>query len=337
MWESFVEQARGLGYARVCVTDARPFAAWAHVRAARADGFTDALRADPLELMPEARRIVALAHPYPPEDVQGLSGLRISGYYAAAHAAYGKAERLAEGLRLRGVRAMAHPKLPAKAAAQRAGIGVYGRNGLLLLPECGSRVLLHLLLIDAEWPLTPPLREAAPSGRGTCDVSETCDVCGDCDACVRACPVGALDGRGAVDIARCLRAHMLRGRLVPEALRAKMGQRLLGCEVCQQVCPRNAAAPPLARLRAPAAPAISLGALLAERPEESAPALRALAELIGTNYARKRRVQTQAALLAGNSGDPSLLDALTPLCGSDDQVLRAHARWAVARVQGAKA
>ncbi len=316
MWEGFVALARAQGFTAIGVDDIAPFEAWESARQRRNDGHGKALHADPLMLMPEAKRIIVLAHPYAdsPELEAGHPYVRISPYYFVSNALRNRSHALAEYLRGLGAKVLEQPALPAKSAAQRSGIGSYGRNNLFYTPEYGSRVMLSLLLTDADLPLTADAHEANSFAQ-----------CEGCNACVSACPSKALDG-ALLDTSRCLRAHMLCGQEVPEALRTAMGDRLVGCEICQRVCPHNQRArkaEPFAEL-----PKVELSALLGYG-EQFASAMEQLADAIGANYARKLRVQAQAALIAGNSGDSRYADALRALAEDEHVALRAHARWAL--------
>ena len=66
-----------------------------------------------------------------------------------------------------------------KLCAYEAGIGVYGRSGVILHPELGNRMNLGALLTDAILEPDSPLKDFTP--------------CDDCDICIKACPAKAYD------------------------------------------------------------------------------------------------------------------------------------------------
>lgn len=301
-----------LGFAEVYVTDTAPFDDWLAV--AEATGDLHGLTHDPKALLPDATRLLVLVYPYEDQPPPGFPQLAISPYYEASHRAHQKSETAAAWLTERGYQTLAHPKLPAKAAAQRAGAGRYGRNGLIASKQYGSRVTLQLLLTAAPFAFTESTAEAPLSG------------CAACRRCVSACPTQALPGDSTVDTNRCLRAHMLSGQVVPEKLRKKMKNRLIGCEYCQSVCPKNAPDRPSVEANG----GLFLPDILQENP---AAALQTLAERIGGNNARRQRVVAQAALAAGNSGDVTLVPALEQLLGSTSAAIDTHARWAIEQLQ----
>lgn len=100
-------------------------------------------------------------------------------------------------------------------AGQLAGIGVFGKNSLLLSVKFGPRIRLVSVITDA------PLKADTPL-----DI----DLCKDCDKCLRVCPAGALKGERIVDKLKC------------DAYHVEVGEKLqLGdldiCGVCIRVCP----------------------------------------------------------------------------------------------------
>jgi epoxyqueuosine reductase len=112
-----------------------------------------------------------------------------------------------------------------RAFARLAGLGFIGRNRCLIHPERGSWLLLGVLVSNA------PLAADSPiEGR-----------CGACRRCVEACPMGALDAPEGLDARRCLSYRTIETRdpVAPDEAR-RMGDRLFGCDTCQEVCPFNA-------------------------------------------------------------------------------------------------
>ena len=117
--------------------------------------------------------------------------------------------------------------LPERQAAWRCGIGLRGKNGLVILPPYGSYVFLGTILTDVALDL--PSRTPSPN-------------CVGCGKCLIACPGGAL-GEAGVDLDRCLSELTQRkGELTAEQGALLKNHSLIwGCDTCQRVCPYNAA------------------------------------------------------------------------------------------------
>ena len=104
-------------------------------------------------------------------------------------------------------------------AAARAGLGVIGKNGLLLTQKYGSYVFLGEIITDMEIPAA---------------VKEV-KFCTDCGACSHACPVDVSE-KGL-----CLSAlSQKKGVLSEEEQKILLSTNTVwGCDRCQEICPYN--------------------------------------------------------------------------------------------------
>ncbi len=111
-----------------------------------------------------------------------------------------------------------------KAWAVESGLGVYGKN-TLLLTEKGSWYFIGVILTDAEIEPDMPL---------------SADLCADCNLCIKACPTGAISEAFRLDSRKCLSYQTIENKegLDPVII-PKLGTRLYGCDTCQDVCPYN--------------------------------------------------------------------------------------------------
>jgi len=190
--------------------------------------------------------------------------------------------------------------LPERAAAIRAGLGVHGLNGPLIAPGYGSFVDIAVLVLRA----APP-----PDARGP--EHDLSPGCGDCGKCIEACPAGAISANG-VDTRLCLRSYMNRLHELPEEYYPKMERRILGCDACQLVCPKNAA---LARKQPPAdmLDCMKLENLLA------GPDMACISKYVQLD---ETSVKAQAVLAAANTGRRDLLPLVESLIDCKDETLR---------------
>jgi epoxyqueuosine reductase len=202
--------------------------------------------------------------------------------------------------------------------AARAGVGFYGKNTLLITRRHGSWVVLGTLVTDVEIEPTPPL-----------DLD-----CGACTLCIEACPTGALDEPGAVDSNRCLSYWTQSPEPIPEEYREELGDRVYGCDICQDVCPWNRGIEKRRTgesLPDGAEPVVSLVDWLQAPAEE----LRDRYERLYFPRNDVRYLRRNALVAAGNSGLTALADDVRPYAEGDDALLRKHAEWALARLADA--
>ena len=200
-------------------------------------------------------------------------------------------------------------------AAYRAGLGWYGKNANLLLPGRGSWFVLGTVVTDAPLPAS---HAPAPDG------------CGSCTRCLPACPTGAIVAPGVVDARRCLAWLVEAPGSFPVEFRGALGDRIYGCDECQEVCPPNRTEE--RRHRAPPAEPdaqvdVDLVELLALDDE-------ALLARHGRWYIPERDpryVRRNALIALGNVGDassPAVEATLTRYLTTHDELLREHAAWA---------
>ncbi len=110
-----------------------------------------------------------------------------------------------------------------KSWAMEAGVGSLGKNGLIH-NEFGSFFVLGVLLLDQFC--------------DNYDSSSPKSDCGSCEICVKSCPVNALENPFQVDARRCVAYHNTEDKS-PNYNELAKEKYLFGCDICQEVCPRN--------------------------------------------------------------------------------------------------
>ena len=184
---------------------------------------------DPSRILKNARSLVVGA--WPIEVGVGErptpTSARVARYATEDH--YARLEsaltEMADVLRGRGHRAVVMAddnSVVDREAAWRAGIGFYGKNANILLPGRGSHFVLGSVVTDAPLPPSTPGRP---------------DECGSCRACLDRCPTGAIVADGVVDARRCLAWLVQQPGLYPTEFREALGDRIYGCDDCQEACP----------------------------------------------------------------------------------------------------
>lgn len=331
-------------------------------------------REDLRESWPETRSVLVVADAYGGDDVPGAEDdpsvgvvaryARGADYHRVLARKLGRlrvwlAERLGLSERPGRVYVDAGPVLE-RDLARRAGLGWFGRNTMLIDPGKGSFFLLGVLLLDFELPPDAPFEA---------------DRCGSCRACLDACPTGALlgrneDGAPVIDATRCISYLTIElDGPIPLELRPFMGNRVFGCDICQEVCPWNRRMPermmPEARYSARGPGALPQGVeplpdegRIAEgradlphaHPGTGAPPLIDLLEVAldperwdvfsrgspirragRVGFARNVCVAMGNWLTAVGQPPPEALDVLRRATDDADPLVREHAAWALGR------
>jgi epoxyqueuosine reductase len=288
-----------------------------------------ARRGNPANLLAGARTLISLGVPYagetlPPRPAEPVGRVARYAWGLDYHGTIqDRLEKFrGELVRRYGPDVAARPAvdiepLLERAFARRAGLGFVGKNTNLIRPGAGSFLFLADLLVNLELPPDPPV----PQG------------CGECRRCAEACPTGALNTDYSLDARLCIAYHTIENRgPIDRRLRARIGEWLFGCDLCQDACPYNARAldaqwPEFRPDRGPGA-WISLREVLSLRTSEAFKK-----KFAGTSLLRAKRagLVRNACLVAANGGwARELMPELTDVLNRDaDPVARGHAAWAL--------
>jgi epoxyqueuosine reductase len=207
-----------------------------------------------------------------------------------------------------------------RAWARRAGIGFVGKNGMIIVPGLGSYVLLGEVITTVELVADDPMASR----------------CGECTRCLDTCPTNAFDAAYVLDARRCVSYLTIELREeIPAPLREGIGNRLFGCDVCQEVCPYNRTAAPGADSTAPFAMNPKWRDLdLATLVRLDEVRFRALTE--GSPLSRPKRagLVRNAIVVMANSRERRHLPVLREAIEHDpDAMVRTTARWAIDTIE----
>jgi epoxyqueuosine reductase len=208
-----------------------------------------------------------------------------------------------------------------KSYAASAGLGWTGKHSNLLSQDGSSWFFLGEILIPLELPVDAP----------------AVDRCGTCNRCIDACPTRAIVEPYVVDSRLCISylTIELRGA-IPRELRSLIGDRIYGCDDCQDVCPWNRFAKKSEESRFfPREPlgSMDLVAMLRMSRETFTTATKRSA----IRRARYPGFLRNVAVALGNSGDPRAVAPLVEALDHEEPLVRAHASWALGQLGDARA
>jgi epoxyqueuosine reductase len=227
-------------------------------------------------------------------------------------------------------------------AAKYAGLGWLGKNTCLINEQIGSWLFLGVIVTTLD------LAPSVPAGELPAP-----DLCGNCRLCLDACPTQAFPTSYVLDARKCISylTIELRGA-IPEELRPAMGRAVIGCDICQDVCPWNRKSPvtQLAAFQPRRLPPDCESGNGKQEESLFVPELERLAALTQEEFsaifresavkrAKWRGMVRNACVALGNSevernssAYQRVIELLERLVGNDDAVIAEHARWALSRL-----
>ncbi|MCA1771257.1 MAG: tRNA epoxyqueuosine(34) reductase QueG [Halomonas sp.] len=237
---------RELGFQQVGITDTQLDTHETHLNAWLDKGYHGEMgfmakhgtkRTRPAELEPGTRRVISVRMDYLPAEVESTKVLGQPRRAYVSRYALGRdyhklmrkrlaqlAKQIEQEVGAFGYRAFVDSApVMERALAQKAGLGWFGKNAMLLNPKAGSLFFLGELYTDLPLPVDTPFEE---------------EHCGSCSACRTACPTGAIVDDKVIDSRKCISylTIELHGA-IPVEYRRAMGNRIYGCDDCQLVCP----------------------------------------------------------------------------------------------------
>ena len=284
---------------------------------------------DPRRAVEHARSIIVAARPYravdEPERPDGAQA-RVGRYAWVDHYAPLRTGLRAIVTRIRRAdhRAVAFAddnSVVDREVAYLGGLGWFGKNANILIPGAGSFFVLGSVVTTAEYPAGEPVA----------------DGCGTCRRCLDGCPTGAIVAPGVVDANKCLAWLAQRPGTFPVEFREALGDRIYGCDDCQEVCPPS--------VRLGEKHRIDLTATATEPVQAWVDVLDLLdagddqlIQQYGRWYLAERNPvwwRRNALVVLGNVGDPHderTQRTLARYRAHDDELLREHAEWATQRL-----
>jgi len=285
-------------------------------------------RADPQSMWPEARSVIMLGVNYGP-DADPLAVLAQKDKAAISVYAQGDDYHDVVKKKLKALAGHIFQTFGAevkvfvdtapvmeKPLAQRAGLGWQGKHTNLVSREFGSWLFLGSVFTTLE---LPP------------DAAED-DHCGNCRFCLDACPTDAFPAPYQLDARRCISYLTIENKgPIPRAFRAKMGNRIYGCDDCLAACPWNKFASAAAEMK------------LSARQELRAPGRAELSALDDAGFRAlfrkspvkrigRDRFARNVMIAIGNSKDASLIAAARDALTEKSPLVRGAAVWALSQL-----
>ena len=345
--EDIKDFALDLGYSVAGITDAEGFPDYVSQLKTRYEMYSYYIEgqrrplenAFPIRIMPNAKAIVSLVHDISkeafPENLTGKVGriYQARAYLTPVERINGARRHLMRQFLERSGCQVADITVPERLTAARAGVTTYGKNTFAFADGIGSFIVLHSFVVDAELDIDEPTLEVR------------CPP--DCRICVGKCPTGALYEPLRMDPRKCIAYNTFTTQdgnapgvtsYIPPEIREKMGTWIHGCDICQEVCPRN-------KSRLPAmlpeneflfkiAEDFDLRRVLNLTDEY----YRTRVHPLMYNYIKEKKYfQRNAAIALGNTGDSAHVSDLALAIEDPEALVRGYAAWALGRIRGCRA
>lgn len=288
-------------------------------------------RVNPSKLLEGAQSIIAIALAYPTKMTEKPKNTKGNRRGVFCRASWGIDYHLILKNRLEKLEQFLLEKVPEarclsmvdtgalsdRAVAERAGIGFSGKNTSIITPEFGSYVYLGEMITTIPFAPDDPIL----------------DDCLDCTICIDACPTGAIVQPHQLDSNRCIAFLTQTKEMLPDRFRKHLGNRIYGCDTCQQVCPKNKGID------------FHFHEEMEAEPEKVKPLLKPLLTManrefkdtfghMSGSWRGKKPIQRNAIMALAHYKDVSALPLLKELLLRDVRpVIRATAAWAIGEIQ----
>lgn len=288
-------------------------------------------RTEPMRLLPEAQSIISIAIAYPSRIKNQIRSTKEERRGIFARASWGIDYHVVLRERLEKLSAFIKEKIPDannkimvdtgelsdRAVAERAGIGFSGKNTSIITKEFGSFVYLGEMITNIPFIPDEPVD----------------DSCGDCTKCMDACPTGALVGEGGqLNAQRCIAFLTQTKDFLPDEFRSKIGNRVYGCDTCQQVCPRNKGIDSHFHIEFEPDPEIAKPKLKPMLRISNREFRETFGHLSGS-WRGKKPLQRNALLALGHYRDKTAVEEIVAVLDNDPRpVIRGTAAWTLGKI-----
>jgi epoxyqueuosine reductase len=278
-------------------------------------------------ILPDARTVITAALDYltPDEPDPSRPGLPYGlvarytrrNYYGELRRRLRKVARFIEREYRGNCAVYVNGPIAEKPLAQRSGLGFYGKHSVIINPRFGSWCVIGEIVTDLSFAADRPLL----------------DSCGTCRICMSRCPTRAILRSYVLDRRICIQALTNWIGLIPDRIAKVWGNRVYGCTVCQDACPKNID-------RKPGRPETEIGVVgqwlpvleLLDLSEDEYRA-RYSNNQVSAGWINFPAIRRNCLIVLGNSRDPKVLPVVDQYLKDVDQNLAATARWARQRIK----